>query len=533
VTVAITPFTALVRISDNSSHVIRLIEVMSGNANQLKLLLFSILLVCAMSILYFRFAPDDAYIALAFAKRLMSTGSLAINKGEPINALTSPAWFVISIWAEWLNSITTHKLHPLLFLKLASGLFSVATLVFLYRTIKHSIQHSGLQILAFGLICSDAWFWRWSVAGMESSLATCIVSIAVWLLSRPQKPHPIWVAVTVLCLGSLVRPEFVMFSIVIMVANWRQVYSFLREPKQLTQLVIGAGCMLLPLAIWWWFTKQQAIDFYPQTGQIKRWATSIPKSFWYAARVIGSGQSIAIVCGLFCLIGLSRKKTTLPNHNSVFTTCPEHSTVKTLWGWIFILPLFYILQGYNPLSRYLLLVNICLPIATLMSLEKIFLIDNTKNIKLMPAVIGAVMISVAIWTTVTFTRLTPALGTQWVQTVRSYAQWLNENSPKQTKVATNALGVMAYYLNDRYIVDLGGLVLLLGDNNKRLSRIQALNKYKPQYSIVRIKMKGVDSNLVLQQEVPNGSALSSSLKKTLSLYQLTWKQPKHLRQVGE
>ena len=77
-----------------------------------------------IGILYRNFTIDDAFIFLVYARHLATTGQMAFNLGEPVNAISSPLWFCISFLGYKLSSPLGSLDMPVLVMRLASGVFT-------------------------------------------------------------------------------------------------------------------------------------------------------------------------------------------------------------------------------------------------------------------------------------------------------------------------------------------------------------------------------------------------------------------------
>jgi hypothetical protein len=79
------------------------------------------LAVAGASALYGDFVTDDAYIVASFARHYVDAGQLAFNLGEPINAISSPAWEVLAIALQALANALHAPDAVILGLRIASA----------------------------------------------------------------------------------------------------------------------------------------------------------------------------------------------------------------------------------------------------------------------------------------------------------------------------------------------------------------------------------------------------------------------------
>jgi hypothetical protein len=156
----------------------RITRVWTGGQHAPRLALIAIPLAFA-AVAYRDFVTDDAYIFATFARHFAQGGELAFNRGEPLNAISSPAWQVLAIGLQALANALGRPEAVVLGLRLSSGLCSAAALLVFARLARRLCASEAAAALALAFLALDPWLWRWAFSGMEAGLATLCVAAAL------------------------------------------------------------------------------------------------------------------------------------------------------------------------------------------------------------------------------------------------------------------------------------------------------------------------------------------------------------------
>ena len=363
-----------------------------------------IVVVAVLGVLFRDFLADDAFITLAFARSLVETGAPSLG-GHNVNALSSPLWFGVS---TLLVAGFGPDLAPLA-LKFASAAGTVAAGVLTFALARRLTDDARLQGLAVVLLLADAWMGRWSWSGMEASWAAAAVVLGLLLREQGKGLEG---AILLVVVGVQLRPELGLFGVLLGVeACWRMSSApptdgRLRRIRQAAApmavgvvLVIGWGFAALH-----WFGQVE-----PQSAAIKAGVLSPPAAAVQALKVIAVGQGVALA--LLLVRGAE--------------------TMRRAWvalAWLGLLTAFYVVQGYEPLSRYLLLGLVGVPAYAAAGVDRRWAL---------PAMAGAVILGGAVTMTVT-------VPTSSGDMVRFYRDVGDEVEPG-SRLATWEIGALGYY----------------------------------------------------------------------------------------
>ncbi len=172
------------------------------------------LLVLAVAAWAHRNVIDDGFIYLRIVHQVLAGHGPVFNKGERVEAFTSPLWVGILAVAD---ALTPFRLEWL-----AVVLGIAATLAGVVLAVVGSARLCRLDankafLVPFGVVVlvvlSPMWFYASS--GLETGIVFLWLGLSLWLLvnwSRSSERLPWWAAI-VLGLGWLVRPELAMYTV--------------------------------------------------------------------------------------------------------------------------------------------------------------------------------------------------------------------------------------------------------------------------------------------------------------------------------
>ncbi|MBT4482572.1 MAG: hypothetical protein HOC71_02720 [Candidatus Latescibacteria bacterium] len=121
---------------------------------------------------------DDAMISMRYAQNMVDGNGLVMNPGERVEGYTNPLW-VFYMAAAHLLPVSQAKIS--LIIQITGALFLLVNLVFV-RKIALLVSNNS-QRVAVASIFLTAFYLpliNWGLQGMEVSIQTLIMSIAVW-----------------------------------------------------------------------------------------------------------------------------------------------------------------------------------------------------------------------------------------------------------------------------------------------------------------------------------------------------------------
>lgn len=169
-----------------------------------------------------RWASDDAFINFRVVEQLLAGNGPVFNAGERVEVGTSPLWVVILALTS-LVGLPVEWVAVLLGLTLAGTGLGLAQLA--AARLVPSGRRRPLIVPAGALVVAALPpFWDFATSGLETGLSFAWLGACGWRLAlhRPAAPDserrvPVRLA-ALLGLGPLIRPDFVIFSAVLLVA---------------------------------------------------------------------------------------------------------------------------------------------------------------------------------------------------------------------------------------------------------------------------------------------------------------------------
>ena len=174
------------------------------STRQLPALLGAFALV-ALAAAAWPFTIDDAYIVVRYADRLAHGHGYTFSGELPTDGVTGPLWLLPLVIASFLG------LDPLTAAKtcsLAAGVVAGLCVFARVRGLAHGLRAAWFAVL---VLCSSLPFIVWSVAGLETGLASaCATALALSVTRRPH-PNGVLAGASLLALAWL-RPELLAFG---------------------------------------------------------------------------------------------------------------------------------------------------------------------------------------------------------------------------------------------------------------------------------------------------------------------------------
>ena len=477
-----------------------------------------------IGILYRNFTIDDAFIFLVYARHLATTGQMAFNLGEPVNAISSPLWFCISFLGYKLSSPLGSLDMPVLVMRLASGVFTwTAACLFVVLAFR-LLSSAALRALAIALFLSDAWLWRWAFSGMEAGLAMLLVTVSLFLYTSRNSLFRFWSALLLMSIGALTRPELAVLSLLVMADYLRNVGAG-RDRVQIPTAIISVLAAAVPVVLWLTFAHKTMHSVIPQTAAVKSGIVGRGESLRYAAQVLFASQPVAItLCAMGCIMFAW---TRIARRSIAAETEHEHWRLLLPFGlWVVALPAFYVFREYVPLARYLLMIMPCLVIVSVMSFE--WMATHVAGVRrgIGALALGAGLAAWAVWGFVTVTRALPVSGGQMEKAYRVMGRWIREHTPQDARIAAGEIGTLGYY-GDRYLIDCGGLVLPANQLPLwQRGPTTLLKAVKADYTLTPYdyRLAGVDYEPLLSWKVQGHRASMKRDWVNLVLYRSRWSQ---------
>ena len=395
---------------------------------------------------YWSFVQDDTYINMTFAKNLIEHNQLAFNLDEPIHALTSPLWFIITLLSLKISLLIFNEYETgLLLIKLFSGFFAFGSIVYFNLVVNYISKNKWIVALATFLLVSDVWFWRWSFSAMETSLSMFFLMLVTYLYMISEKKVEIITSTAMT--GFLIRPEIVLLSLIFSVDLFINHSHLIKFSKIDKKIVIPTT---LIFSLWILVSLFNFNSLFPMVSFAKKNILTSFQSMIYVAKVLLSSQFISLIILSISVISFFRKKSSFLSHH-------DKKLITFFICWCFVVPSYYILKGHFPLSRYLLMITPFIILSNVILIKySILELKVSKNF-LKPFIISSMVFSLSVNYYVSHSRVLPSSGISKIIAYKKIGNFINDNLPTDIKISTSEIGVLGFFAN-RYLIDLGGLI---------------------------------------------------------------------------
>lgn len=377
------------------------------------------------------FFTDDSYIHLVFARNLLAGRGFSFNAGEPVYGFTSPLWMLLLAGA---NAIGFDWFVGARFLGI---LFTLLAIVATFRLARAAGGGAGVSIAAAASLAYHAWFLRWSLSGMETSLAAFLAACGLERLLRGGRA--VAAGLVALALGVLARPEMgLLFAIGL---GW----SLARARSEATRAAWGgalAGAAIL--AGWEVWAHAATGAWIPTAYTVKR----VHEAITAASATRGVVGTLAVIGVTDALLGIAAVGGAL-----VLIRRPREGpgSLRLLLLWPLALAAFYLIARVQVISRYWVPAAPALCAAAWVAAERALTPRGRTTLGVLYfAQQAAVLLFLVLPQIDAFTR---GLDRGPVEIGR----WLRANAPDTAVVATPDIGAIGFY-GRRRVLDLGGLV---------------------------------------------------------------------------
>ncbi len=179
-------------------------------------MVLGVCLLIVLSVRYWKFTVDDAYIPLRYARNLLRGNGLVYNVGERVEGFTSFTWTLLDAAILWVG------LDPFPALKIV-GLLCAILVVWTSLLIVRRLgpQDRGLELMVAFMIGAAPCIVAWAVAGMETMLFALLLNITFYLYICNSKTAgcPLWAIVAFV--ATLTRPEGILIvPILVLFGIW-------------------------------------------------------------------------------------------------------------------------------------------------------------------------------------------------------------------------------------------------------------------------------------------------------------------------
>ncbi len=192
----------------------------------------------------YHWMSDDGFINLRVTKQVLAGHGPVFNRGERVEATTSPLWMYLLVAAGALTPFRLEWIAVMLGIAL-TGFGLAATIVGSSRLVRDRGVDEVMIPLGALILAVLAPMWKFSSGGLENGLTFAWLGACLWALAHWSRGAPMSVPTLVLIgLGPLIRPDISLFTIAFVAlvlrfewaAGWRR------------RVVVVSAALALPLA---------------------------------------------------------------------------------------------------------------------------------------------------------------------------------------------------------------------------------------------------------------------------------------------
>jgi len=390
------------------------------------------------------YVTDDTYIHLRYAQQLAHGHGFVFNTGERVYGTTSPLWVLALAYPMSLG------LDGLLASKLLGALATLVALILWWLLVRRTLASTWLRACATVAWAGHAWMLRWSLSGMETPLAVCLV-LAGCVAFTPSRP---WgaragLASVLWALAGLTRPECALLLplwalLLLLEAGWPAGISGAVRALWPGALVLG-GWLVFALG---WFGRLLPNTLAAKAAGGEGLGYHIEQLAREAGIVAATDAAMALV-----VLGLVVRRV-------VRREWPSWTPVTRFlpWAWMVLVPLLYLLRGVPVLSRYLV------PLLPLLAWLAWRLLDGAlagsraRAHRIAGVALAAVALAQNLFTYERVVRPQVDSFTAGMHaSLEPWGRWFATHASADAVIAAPDIGALGY-LSQRRVVDLAGLV---------------------------------------------------------------------------
>lgn len=397
------------------------------------------------------YLTDDTFIHLQYAKNLAHGHGLVFNVGERVYGCTSPMWAVL------IADLMAFGVDGLLAARILGWIATLASVLFFMQLARRVLVRPATRACATLAWSTHAWLLRWSLSGMETSLATALVLAGFVAFTegdrwgaRPVRTGALW------SLAALARPEaaFLLFLWGLFLILDAQ------ERESVARLFWG---MLPPLFIygtWLLFARFYFGTFWPQTLAAKSAGAEglefLSDNVRRQILIVGATDGVLVV-GLVIALLFGGRRLMQARRSWTEELLPL--------AWVACLPPLYAARGVEVISRYLVPLLPIVALTAWRALEAWWwppegTLDRARRPGPRLALVAVAVLVAAQNLAVYRGAVIPQVRTFTAavrESLQPWGQWFRRHTAPGTIVATPDIGAIGYY-SERTIFDLAGLI---------------------------------------------------------------------------
>ena len=389
------------------------------------------------------YVTDDTYIHLRYAHQLAHGEGFVFNTGERVYGTTSPLWVLLLAYPMSLG------IDGLLASKLLGAAATLATLLLWWALVRRTLASPWLRACSTVAWAAHAWMLRWSLSGMETPLATCLVLAGcVAFTARQPWGARAGLASVLWALAGLTRPECALllplWALLLVFDHGRAGVGMALRGLWPGAVVLGGWLAFA----WGWFGRLLPNTLAAKAAGGEGLAYHLEQLARQAGIVGATDAAVALTAVVLVAWRLARREAP-----------PLRPTTRFLpWVWMVAVPLLYMARGVPVLSRYLV------PLLPLIGWLGWALLDRALA-RATPGVLRAAGATLAVLALAQNLFMYEKVVRPQVQSftagmrggLEPWGRWFAVHSPVDAVIAAPDIGAIGY-LSQRRVVDLAGLV---------------------------------------------------------------------------
>jgi arabinofuranosyltransferase len=221
----------------------------------------------------YHWMSDDGFINLRVTKQLLAGHGPVFNRGERVEATTSPLWTYLLVAAGALTPFRLEWIAVTLGIAL-TGFGLAAAIVGSSRLVRARRGDEVMIPLGALVVAVLAPMWKFSSGGLENGLTFAWLGVCLWVLAHWSHGESMSVpALVLLGLGPLIRPDISLFTIAFVAlvlrfewaAGWRR------------RVVVVSAALALPLAY-----QVFRMGYYASLAPSPAFAKEASRAYWSA-----------------------------------------------------------------------------------------------------------------------------------------------------------------------------------------------------------------------------------------------------------
>ncbi|HEX7077904.1 MAG TPA: hypothetical protein VF363_05750 [Candidatus Eisenbacteria bacterium] len=386
------------------------------------------------------FFTDDSYIHLVFARNLVSGHGFSFNPGEPVYGFTSPLWVFLLAGADRIG------FDWLVGARVLGLVFTLLAVAATFRLARAAGGSTGASFAAAASLGFHAWFLRWSLSGMETSLAAFLAACGLERLLSGGRAAA--AGLLALALGVLARPEMaLLFAIGI---GWSLARARGDGRAGARAAAWGGAALGVALLAGWGLTVHAATGAWiPTAYTAKRVHEAITAEA--AAQGIAYTLAVILITDALLLVAAFAGAARAARARDEEERRGPAGALSLLVLWPLALLAFYLIARVQMISRYWVPAAPALCVAAWVGAEQALRPRARTTLGVLYfAQQAAVLLFLVAPQIDAFTR---GLG----QGPVAIGRWLRANAADTALIATPDIGAIGFY-GRRRVLDLGGLV---------------------------------------------------------------------------